>query len=190
VTNNQAQKIAWDSCVVIDSLQKTPGRYVHIRPLILDAEADKLIVVVSAMAIVETIRVDGHAPPADLKIIEDFFDNPWVHPEAAGVKIAKIARDVRRAHKVDGIDAVHIATALATDAPVFLTTDGVAKKKKTPLLPLDNLISIDGKPALRIRTPEQHQKVLFAAAAPLLAMKGTPTPPTPSAPQPTQPPQP
>jgi predicted nucleic acid-binding protein len=163
--------VAWDSCVILDCLQKDRPPYVHIRPLVEDAQAGKLAIVVSSVAIAEVFFIRGQTPEEQLATIEGFFDYSWVRTEAAGLNISKVARDVCRAgHKVDPLDAIHLATALKSGATVFLTYDGTAaRKKKTPLLPLNGLLSIDGGPPLRILTPETYQRELYSAVNPLVA---------------------
>lgn len=178
---NADQRMAWDSCVIIDCLQKKVGRYEFIRPLVEQAEAKDLMIVVSAaMAVAETFKITGHPPEDEVREIEAFFDRPWVHPEDAGSAIGKIARDLRRAYGIDGADALHIATAVFTSCPVFLTNDGVSPKKKTPLLPLDNQIKLADGTLLRIMTPEQYHKMRVAAENPLLANALGHPPPNPA----------
>jgi predicted nucleic acid-binding protein len=165
--------------------------YKWIKPLVLEAEAGNLAVVVSSLAVAEVFFIRDVAPTDQMKVIDEFFDFVWVRAEAATIKIAKIAQKLRRDHKVDPIDSIHVATALATESPVFLTYDGI-HKKKTPLLPLDNLLSIDGSPPfLRIRTPERHQQILHSSplfpAEPAPPPTSPPTPPGPPAGTPTVP---
>ncbi len=166
--------IAWDSCVIIDSLQKKE-RYEFVRPMIKEAEDGDLMVVVSTMAMAETYRIDGCPPEDEVRIIEEFFDRKWVHPEEAGSAIAKIARDLCRDHGIVNPDAVHVATAKFTNCKVFLTRDGVRKrrnKEAPPLLPLDGKILLaDGTP-LRIMTPQQYMETAALVGKPLFPETG------------------
>lgn len=175
VAGNQGNKIAWDSTVIIDCLQKKVGRYEWVEPLIKEAESDGLMIVVSALALAEAFRVDGQPATDDLQIIESFFDRPYIYPESATTHIGKIARDLRRDYGIDGIDAMHVATAIGTGCEFFLTNDGEARKKKTPLLPLDGKIPIDGSRFLRVMTPKQYQEMKTNAAMPLFDPKNAPS---------------
>lgn len=182
MATNQLPRVAWDSVVVIDFLDQKAGRYSFILPIAKDAENGKLMIVVSTMAIAETLHL-GHLKPDEEQIIFDFFERPYVHREAAGLFVCEQARDIRRAHPVDGADSIHLATAALLDVPFFLTNDGESKRKKKPLLPLDKKIIMANKQPLRIMTPEDYDKIQRLAAAPLLAastpasLAVTPSPP-------------
>ena len=117
------------------------------------------MVVVSTLAQTETQRIDGCEPADEIRIIDEFFDREWVHPEDTSSVIAKIARSLCRDHDIANLDAVHVATAVSTNCRAFLTNDGVAKKKRQPLLPLDNKIRLLDGTSLRIMTPEQYHQM-------------------------------
>ena len=53
--------VYWDSCVFIDWMKRDkPDRLPLIEPIVRAAEADKLIIVTSALALVEVVRTkDG-----------------------------------------------------------------------------------------------------------------------------------
>jgi hypothetical protein len=170
VAANVAQLIAWDSCVILDCLckDKSPGPYHWIEPMVKRANKGELAVVVSTLSIAEVFFIRGVLPNDQLPIIEGFFDYTWVRAEAAGIKIGKIARDIRRQHQIDGIDAVHLATALSVGGvEFFLTSDGTSKQNKTPILPLDKQLSHDGR-TLRIMTAKQYDDHLRMLNNPLL----------------------
>ena len=136
--------IAWDTMVIIDCLQKTAGQYQFIDPLVKEAEDEKLMVVVSVMAIAETYKLNGRTTEEAVHIIDDFFVLPWVHPEDAGQAIAKSAAQLCRDYGIVNPDATHVATAKFTNCTVFLTRDGVRKRRNKkdnpPLLPLARFI--------------------------------------------------
>ena len=163
---NKHEIIAWDSTVTIDCVSKRVGRYQWIQPLIVRAEAGELMVVVSTMAIMETFKIQGETTENADRIIQEFFDRKWIDPVAAGRKVAEVAARTRRDHGIKGIDSIHVATALVTKTDVLLTDDGRNSDKKNTLLPLDGLISLDGR-VLRIMTPEKYHHMKVAAANPL-----------------------
>jgi len=142
--------------VVIDCLEKRAGRYEFIAPIIKRAESKEVMIVVSTFAQTETQRINGYTDADSERIIEEFFDREWVHPEAPIQAICKLAGKLARDHNMATVDATHVATAAFTNCRVFLTNDGVAKKKKQPLLPLDGqILCADGTP-LRIMTPSLY----------------------------------
>lgn len=165
--SNQPTRIAWDTTVVIDCLQKKAGRYEWIKPLILEAEEGNIMIVVSSMAMTETFKINGVAPEDELRIIEGFFDRTYIHPESTSTHIAEISRSLRRQYPLEAIDSIHIASAVGTNCPYLLTNDGDNPKKKKPILPLDRKIPIkDG--VLRIMTPRQYHEMMVAEANPIL----------------------
>ena len=173
MATNQLSLVAWDSVVVIDFLDQKAGRYQFILPIAKDAEAKKLTIVVSTMAVAETLHL-GHVKPDEEQVISDFFDRPDVHREAAGLFVCERARDIRKAHQVDGADAIHLATAAAIDVPFFLTNDGENKRKKKPLLPLNQKILMANGQPLQIITPEDYDKIQKLLSAPLIMAAQSP----------------
>jgi predicted nucleic acid-binding protein len=168
--------VAWDSNVVIDCLEKEKSaRYEWVKPILLDAEADKVAIVISSIAIAETTRIDGRDMHIENKVVQDFFDEPYIDLHAAHRAIALIAREIRTHYDVDGADSIHLATAVFNDVPVFLTNDGDSKRQRnkkknpTPLLPLDKLIVIKSG-HLRVMTPKQYDEMARDAAQPLVKM--------------------
>ena len=172
--DNKPLQVAWDSTVIIDCLQKKEDRYQWIRPLVQDAEAEKLKIVVSSFSVAEAFKVDGVEPPEDMRLIQEFFDFTWVRSEGSGIPVMEKARDLRRQFNIDGIDAVHVATAVYTNTPFFLTNDGEGRKKKTPLLPLDNQIPIEGG-YLRVMTPKQYHDMRVIEANPIFDVQADKT---------------
>ena len=167
-------KIAWDSNIVIDCLQKKQPRYQWISPMLLEAEAGNLLIVISAISIMETTRIDGKEVHEHDDLVTAFFDKPYVELHAGHRKIAEIARAIRIKHDVDGADSIHLATAAITDTQIFLTNDGDAQRQRnkgknpTPLLPHDGKIKIPSG-VLRIMTPESYDKMCQTAAHPIYA---------------------
>jgi predicted nucleic acid-binding protein len=159
VGDNTPHRVAFDSVVVIDCLQKTDGRYEWISPIVTDAENGLIVVIVSTMAISETVGIVGYTNDQSRNIIHDFYRKKWVFPITPGILISELSQEIQRSHRVDCADAVHLATALFEKTPIFLTNDGDSKKKKKrkkrPLLPLNGLISYEGT-TLRIMTPKDY----------------------------------
>ena len=152
------KRVCWDSCIFIDKLQERTGRVAFIDPLLWEAEKGRLTIVASTLAIVETINVKQVQPLEEVCLIEEFFRRTYISLRPLDRAIALRAQKIRQAHKkVSPADAGHLATALATDTPYFLTTDGINPKNEGALLALDR--KLDG---LRILTPEQYLAKEFA----------------------------
>jgi len=176
-------RIAWDSCVIIDCLQKDlAGEYKHIQPIVERAEKNEFVVVVSsAYATAETYKVNGVNLEEQHKIIDDFYERPWVHSEDAGQAIGKIAAGLRIKHGIYAADSIHIATAVFTECSFFLTRDNGKIKKKTSLLALDGEIMLPSGIALRVMTPKSYDDMRIKEAFPLTAQTSQAEPSNPPA---------
>jgi len=170
--------------VVLDWLSKRPGRIDSILPIVKEAEDGKLVIIISAMAIAETLHLGTPGNAQHYQIISEFFDSKEVWEQAVDRSVAECARDIRRAYEITGADSLHVATALVTGAAIFLTNDGdPPKARKKPVLPLDNKIKMlrSGDDLLRIMTPKTYHDMrvreenpILDASAPAKKPPGTP----------------
>ena len=134
------RRVAWDSCVFIDCLERREGRIEFIEPMVREGEAGKLAIVCSTLAIAETIHINNMGEEKERNAITQFFRNDYVHIYAADETVAGIARDIRRVSKVRSEDAIHLATAIHMECDALLTNDGdTADGKPKKLPPPQNL---------------------------------------------------
>lgn len=161
---SDVKKVVWDSCVIIDAIQKTPGRYEKIEPFLKDAENGKLLIVVSELSVAEVSHLtkltdNGILLDDQVQLIKDWFENPYIVRRPVHAGISELAGEVGRKHKLKRApDRIIVATALFEKIPQIHTFDGIDPKKKNKLLPLDGQI---GDPPLRIREPDPAQDTLF-----------------------------
>jgi predicted nucleic acid-binding protein len=155
------KRLAWDSCAWIAHIQeeKLPSedRGAMCRAVISAAEKGLTEIVVSAFALTEVLCKNRAAGIDDGKV-RDFFDNDYILLVAADKYVCDIARALMLAGHA-GLkppDAVHIATAIISNADEFHTFDA-------KLLALDAVIDKMDSTKLKIRKP-----TLPAAPAPLL----------------------
>lgn len=173
MATNPVERIALDSVVVIDLLDQKPGRYDWIKPIVKGAEDRELLIVVCAMGVAETVEVPGKTADQSRAIIKEFFDKSWIFPVAVTMPIGESAAEIQRTHRVDCADAVHLAAAIQSKSPFFLTNDGDSptkkKRKSRPLLVLDKQLNgLDGNP-LRIVTPQTYHQIQVAKQNPLFS---------------------
>lgn len=156
-------RVCWDSCVIIDYIQKTDGRYDILREIVDQARSGEVVLVVSALACAEVYKIDKDKPLSadDERKIKDFFENEYVSVRNVtrfiGMHAAKIARE----HGLPPPDAIHVATALKYKCSVLHTYDGCGvRKKRKHLLKHDREI---GSPPLPIEEPRgpEREKTLF-----------------------------
>lgn len=156
-----------DPKVSPDELAKRRARRAASRQVITKAHSNQIVLVVSAMALIEVANPDPTKGKSDQEaLIRGFLDNSYIDMHAIDHTIAETARHLRRDHAVDlwGEDMAHVATAVRFDVPYLLTTDGLGCDKskakrlaKKPVLAYDKRIPLrSGKGLLRIMSPEDY----------------------------------
>jgi predicted nucleic acid-binding protein len=151
--------IAWDSCVIIDAIQKSEGRYPILRPMINKAMQGDLNIVVSTLSLAETIYLrdladGGMAQEQQDALIERWFDEPYIIKRNADVSVCTEAAKLARRHRMLApADAIILATAALSEVDVLITYDG--EGRGDGLLQLDGIV---GNPGLRISTPENWSR--------------------------------
>jgi predicted nucleic acid-binding protein len=160
--------ILWDSCVIIDAIQKTPGRYECIEPFIRDAEKGKLSLVISEISVAEVSHLSeldkqGVSIEEQEKIIKEWLENPYIIRRQVHRGISERASEIGRKFKLKrGADRIIIATADFEKIPLIHTFDGLDPDKKNKILPLDGKI---GDPPIRIMEPNPAYGTLFGTDA-------------------------
>ena len=155
-------RVVWDSCVIIDAIQKTSDRYQDIEPFLLDAERGKLQIVVSETTVAEVNRLDhlgeqGIDIENQARLIRDWFENPYIVRRPVHPGISELAAEIGRKYGIKRVgDTIVLATALFDNIGVVHTYDGEGSRKG--LLDFDGQI---GDPPLRITTPNYAQGTLF-----------------------------
>ncbi len=146
--------IAWDSCIIIDAIQRDSGRYPHIKPMVSRAEVNDIFILVSTTSIAEVryckeFVAQGMTQDNQDEIISRWFDNSYVVKRNADFGICELAAKLGRQYKDSGItplDSIILATALDRKAGTLVTYDDK----------LHNLDGEVGSPALRIKLPEDY----------------------------------
>lgn len=114
-----AQIIYWDSSVFIDWLEgRIPERVALIEPVLRAAKNGDVLIVTSAWALAEVVRIKGQ-PLSDVdeqKIIE-FFEQAYIQVRPLDMRVAATSRAICRKPTDTGKmlkpkDAVHVATAM------------------------------------------------------------------------------
>jgi len=156
--------IMLDSCVLIDTIQKTPGRYCFIEPYVKEAEAGKLFIVLSVVSLAEVCYLkerhkEGVSMDDQIREIEEWLDREYIRTINVD---RRIARRAARLRSPDGSnlktpDAIVVATALVAGVPKLFTFDGAGRR--SGLLQLDQ--KIEGSPPLRIASPDGNVGPLF-----------------------------
>ena len=122
-------RICWDSCVIIELLQQTPGRIEVLREIVSSARNQKISLVVSALAIAEVNKCDN---ADEKKAIDAFFAEPFVHVRNVDRLIATKAAELSKNFGIKPPDAIHVATAIDRKCKELQTYDGcgVVRRRK------------------------------------------------------------
>ena len=70
---NKKERICWDSCICIATLQEHSKTLAFIDPISRLARKGNLAIVASAMAIVETLDLKNVHPVDEICLIQEFF---------------------------------------------------------------------------------------------------------------------
>lgn len=158
--------VVWDSCVIIDALQKTEGRWDLIEPFLSEAEQGRLTIVVSEISVAEVSKLkalkDTHSNEQIIQMIKDWFDHEYVARRPVHAGISEIAAQIARLHNIRrAADATVIATAVYENIGTVHTFDGYTNKGPAGLLRFDGKI---GDPPVTIAAPDPTQGTLWAAS--------------------------
>lgn len=151
MANNPAV-VYWDSCAYLDFLRGGHPNQAHLRAVLRDWESGKVTMVTSTLTIAEVLYVPGILPAVRLNESrrEDLIGlfRPTGDRNLTLVEltrpIAEAARDLCWSHGIRPKDAVHVASALATNCPVLHTHDERLQKKTR---------QVGGDPTLEITQP-------------------------------------
>jgi predicted nucleic acid-binding protein len=160
--------VVWDTCVIIDAIQKTAGRYECIEPYIQDAEKGKLRIIISEVSVAELLMLkeyesQGMSIEEQAKLIRDWLENPYIVRRSVYPRISERAAEVGRQHEIaPATDAIIVATALCEGVQVLHTFDGLDEgattRKRNKLCTYDGKI---GTPALHIGPPDASRGTIF-----------------------------
>jgi len=165
--------VVWDTCVIIDAIQKTPGRYECIEPYVKDAEKGRLRIIISEVCVAELLMLkqyDAQGMPIEeqVRLIREWLENPYIVRRAVYPRIAERAAEVGRDNEISpATDAIVVATALCEPVQILHTFDGLdegaATRTRNKLCTYDGMI---GTPPLHIGPPDQSHGTIFAKSKP------------------------
>ena len=142
--------VYWDSDCILGWLKNEPDKNQLCEGTLDAAEKGKIKIGVSALSLVEVLRVKGHKKLTanNEKKIRRFFDNDYFVLYDVDQWIGEKARDLVWQYNVEPKDAIHTATAVLNNISTLNTFDN-------KLLGLDNSIPLDDSSSnLRICKPD------------------------------------
>jgi len=132
----------WDSAAFLAYFKEEPGRVDRCAAILEDAENGKILIVTCALTLAEVLALRGQPriPPDPVlkQKVTDFFKNEYISVQNVTRQVAELARDLVWDHDIAPKDAVHVAAALAVEAPILETFDQplIGKSGKVGTLPL------------------------------------------------------
>ena len=160
---SEIERVAWDTCVIIDAIQKTPGKWKDIAPWVTQAENGKLKIIVSEISLIECSHLKFKEGSLSFdeqhRLIDEWFDNDFVVRRPIDQRITRLAMRLAREHRLTAPDAIVLATAVRNEVQFLHTGDGKIKKQGIKLLPLSGKI---GDPPITIMEPDPLYGSIFA----------------------------
>lgn len=160
-------RIYWDACAWIAYIQKempgpdssfTEPRYEMCRSVLLSADAGTVEIVTSSYTLAEVCK-KAKGPSSPGIDLAAFFNQRYILLTNVDKQVGLKAQNLQLAGvgKLSPQDAVHLASALVANVPVFHTFDA-------DLLALDKVFTLDDGNKMRIVRPteENPQPGLFA----------------------------
>jgi predicted nucleic acid-binding protein len=143
----------WDANAFLAYFLEEADRVDSCEAVLEDAEKGKILIVTSALTLAEVLALRGAKrlrpnPKLKKKVIE-FFKNEYIAVQNVTREIAELARDLVWDKGIKPKDAIHVASAIAAEAPVFETYDKPLRKKG----PKVGLIIREPPPRLEPRLP-------------------------------------
>lgn len=153
--------VSWDSCIIIDAIQKTADRWPSIAPMLNLARNGDLKIVMSTICVAEAhflrdFARQGMSQLEQNEAIERWLEHSYLVKRAADFGTCKIAAEICRQARLTPPDAIIVATALRHQTPSLITYDD---KRGESLLKQDQRFELTGNRRLRICTPESWNKI-------------------------------
>ncbi len=146
--------VYWDSNCFLGLLNNEKDKIKCCQGVMKKAEAGELLIVTSALTLIEVIRMKGkpRLTSAVEKTIRGFFENSFIYIQNVDRDVGLKARELMWRHNdLLPKDSIHVATAILRRVPKLHTFDG-------------DLLSLDGKygnPKLSICKPDIRYQMEF-----------------------------
>jgi len=144
----------WDSDCFLGWLKEEPDKVNDCREVLEEAEAGRILLVTSALTLVEVIKLRKGLPikREHSVLIKEFFQREYISVRNVDRFVAEKARELVWDYpSLNPKDSIHVATALHYTIPLLNTFD-------------EGLIELDGRievPSLRIERPSITQPKLL-----------------------------
>lgn len=150
------QIVYWDSDCFLGFLKNEADKIKQCKGTTDNAERGNLIIVTSAITLIEVIKLDKHDSPLRLdiksaKTIKEFFNNPYIYIHNVDSEIGTMARELIWNYNLTQRDSIHVATAIKLSLDKMHTFD----------IKLHSLNGKYGTPKLQICKPDIEYQMDF-----------------------------
>ena len=155
---NRPNRVVWDSCVIIDAIQKAPERWKDLEPYTRDVKEGRLQIIVSELSVAEVSHLgalDNTDIAEQTRMIKDWLENIYVVRTLVHAGVSEQARSIVQQHRIKPSDAIILATAVFYGINVLHTYEG---KESGKLGSLDQRV---GNPPVRIMKPNYDEGTLL-----------------------------
>tara|TARA_R110002095_G_scaffold34946_2_gene33089 strand:+ start:490 stop:1101 length:612 start_codon:yes stop_codon:yes gene_type:complete len=141
---------ALDTCIVIDAIQEHRKWGPEIEPVLSDAQAGLVRILVSEITVAEACKLtkgdlSEEERANQVRAIDEFFRNSYILRRAVTSRESNLAAKLIREHNIDTCDSIIAATSLLHGATCLYTHDGLkANGKKKKLSGLDGKLEHNG----------------------------------------------
>ena len=135
------EKVYWDSDCFLGWFQEDVGKVDLCRHTLDRAKNGEVLIVTSTLGIAESLWLRGQTkiPKERAELVRKFFRRSYIRTYNVTRKIAEDAQDLVWDKGVAPKDAIHVATALALNIPVFETFDNKWPKSLNVMNPSEAL---------------------------------------------------
>lgn len=119
----------WDSCVVADYLAGNPRALPHARPIVEAARRGEVQLWLSLFVHVEVAYLEGMSGESSERTIMEFLNQDYIVSLMIDPFVSDTARKLIRQFHIPGKDAIHVASAIRYEAPIFETFDKPLMRK-------------------------------------------------------------
>ena len=143
-------RVYWDSDCFIGWFEGEADKVEACQEVLDHAARGHVKIITSALTIAEAMALRGYpkVPSSKRSLVERFFKHKYIGTMTVTRRIGEHARDLVWDHSIKPKDAIHVASALATNVPILNTFDNK----------LITRVNSIGYTRLRAERPRVHQR--------------------------------
>ena len=168
---HKQKRVLWDSCICIDFMEmyfngdnfiikdEDADYFNAIYEIWKKYERNQIEIWVSALAMVESVKLTGVMPEEQIKIVNEFFSYLRGNFIAIGFDVAEKAHKIRALQQIKlcQYDSIYLGAAQQVNIPIVITRDN---KAPNPFLSVNNKHKTDNGQSIKILKPEDYIQLI------------------------------